>query len=431
MISDGGGVPASSGSDGALIEKVRAGGDAAKHAYTELWKRHVDAARRLARQVASQSEADDLVSEAFTRVLALLSEGRGPTYAFRPYLLTAVRRAGYDRANTGSRAQPVEDLESLPNIELPFRDTAVEGEERRRIVAAFQRLPERHQAVLWHTEIEREKPAKVAPILGVAARVVSTLAHRARRALAAEYLQGHLRGLDEHDEACRVYVDKLAEWVRVDLGKRAKKLVDEHVEHCDRCAALAAELATINTSLIPAVGPMVVGTAATGYLPAAASSWSLSAVGRGPRNTLIGTGVAAAVLAAVLIALAASREKPAATVATPPSPPAARHPAVIPRSSAPPQPPVPTSSAPSHAPSPTPTTPQGLPAPSSSPPPPTLLPPVPVPVVDVDSDVTVKVGAVQPEVRADVDLWTTGQRDIKVNLAVGLSDAPGAKDTTR
>ena len=46
---------------------------------------------------------------------------------------------------------------------MPFRDTAVEGFENAAAARAFASLPERWQLVLWHTEVEGQKPAEVAP----------------------------------------------------------------------------------------------------------------------------------------------------------------------------------------------------------------------------------------------------------------------------
>ena len=69
--------------DAELIAAVR-GGDV--DAYGELFARHVDAARRLARQLAGPGDADDLVSDAFAKVLTVLQRGGGPDLAFRAYL---------------------------------------------------------------------------------------------------------------------------------------------------------------------------------------------------------------------------------------------------------------------------------------------------------------------------------------------------------
>jgi DNA-directed RNA polymerase specialized sigma24 family protein len=88
-------------SDAELISRVR-GGDSA--AYGELFSRHVDAARRLGRQLVRGHDADDLVSEAFAKTLSLLQSGGGPDVAFRAYLLTSVRRLHVDRIRAAKRS---------------------------------------------------------------------------------------------------------------------------------------------------------------------------------------------------------------------------------------------------------------------------------------------------------------------------------------
>src|SRR5688500_1410862 len=92
--------------DGQLIAAVRSGDT---DAYGELFARHVDAGRRLARSLTDPVAADDLVSEAFTKVLAVLQRGDGPDLAFRPYFLTAVRRLHVDGIRATDRVRPTED----------------------------------------------------------------------------------------------------------------------------------------------------------------------------------------------------------------------------------------------------------------------------------------------------------------------------------
>jgi DNA-directed RNA polymerase specialized sigma24 family protein len=88
-------------SDPSLTALVRAGDT---DAYGRLYARHVESARRLARVLSDNpSDIDDLVAEAFVKVLA----------TSRP-------------------------------------------------TAAFNRLPERWRAALWHTEVEGESTAQVA-----------------------------------------------------------------------------------------------------------------------------------------------------------------------------------------------------------------------------------------------------------------------------
>src|SRR5690554_532211 len=95
-------------SDPELIAGVRAG-DAA--AFGVLYERHVDAARRVAAVYTNTpADVDDVVSEAFSRVLRALQQGDGPDLAFRAYLFTIVRRTGMDLINKGIRTKPREDM---------------------------------------------------------------------------------------------------------------------------------------------------------------------------------------------------------------------------------------------------------------------------------------------------------------------------------
>ena len=84
--------------DATLIAAVR---DGDTDAYGVLFERHVDAARRLARALAHDGDADDLVAEAFAKVLPVLVRGGGPEVAFRPYLLTSPPYAVSTSTGTG------------------------------------------------------------------------------------------------------------------------------------------------------------------------------------------------------------------------------------------------------------------------------------------------------------------------------------------
>src|ERR1700710_1337520 len=71
--------------DAELMAAVRAG---RTEAYGVLYRRPAAAARAQARQLTGcAAEADDLVAEAFTKLLATLLGGGGPDTAFRAYLL--------------------------------------------------------------------------------------------------------------------------------------------------------------------------------------------------------------------------------------------------------------------------------------------------------------------------------------------------------
>src|ERR1700726_1494645 len=98
-------------SDADLITVSRTG-DAAAH--DTLYPRHPAGAHGPAKQlVRGQAEADDVVAETFAKILDLLRRGRGPDGAFRPYLLTAVRRAAYDRHRAERRQVVTDEMEAF------------------------------------------------------------------------------------------------------------------------------------------------------------------------------------------------------------------------------------------------------------------------------------------------------------------------------
>ncbi|HEY3607597.1 MAG TPA: sigma-70 family RNA polymerase sigma factor, partial [Pseudonocardiaceae bacterium] len=98
-------------SDAELIDAVRGG---QVEAFGSLYERHVSAAYNLARQLArSRAESDDLVSEAFARVLDTLRAGRGPDSAFRAYLLTSLRHVAYDKTRRDRKVELTDDITAV------------------------------------------------------------------------------------------------------------------------------------------------------------------------------------------------------------------------------------------------------------------------------------------------------------------------------
>lgn len=266
-------------SDSALIEAVR---DGSTDAYAQLYERHVDAAFNMARTVTrSTPDADDLVADAFARVLDMLRAGRGPTDAFRAYLLTTIRHSAYDRTRR-TRERPAEDIGELAGAELsePFTDTTLAALERSLVTRAFQRLPERWQAALWYVVIEQQQPADVAGFFGLTPNGVSALVYRAREGLRQEYLQVHLGQLDTEGGSvrCRSTVKRLGAWTRGKLAKRETAQVETHLDHCERCHALSAELLAINGALRGTLPPVLLGIAVTsGYFATVSGSGNAAA----------------------------------------------------------------------------------------------------------------------------------------------------------
>jgi RNA polymerase sigma factor (sigma-70 family) len=277
-------------SDAELISRVR-GGDTA--AYGDLFSRHVEAARRLGRQLVRGPDVDDLVSEAFAKVLQVLQGGGGPDVAFRAYLLTSVRRLHVDRVRAAAKVQPSDDMTKY-DAGIPFQDTVVAGFESGAAAKAFASLPERWQLVLWHLEVEGQKPGDIAPLLGMSANSVSALAYRAREGLRQAFLTMHLA--DTPTEQCRWVNGHLGAYVRQGLSKRDTGKVEEHLEECRRCTAVYLELTEVNSNLSGIIAPLLLGAAAAGYLSSAggaAGAGGLLALAGRVRDAVVGNAGAA------------------------------------------------------------------------------------------------------------------------------------------
>ena len=234
--------------DTELLSAVR-GGDTG--AYGSLYRRHAEAARRLAYRLAREpAEAEDLVAEAFAKVLAVMRRGEGPRQAFRAYLLTTLRHLRASRAGRDARVELTDDLTRYETCE-PFHDPTVAALDRRYAVRAFGKLPERWRTVLWHTEVEGDSTADVARLLGLTPGGVAVLAHRARERLRQMYLQEHIRpaGRAAHHPAAQ----RLGSYLRGGLASRERSKVATHLAHCRSCRRLQGELAEVACGLPRAV----------------------------------------------------------------------------------------------------------------------------------------------------------------------------------
>ena len=262
-------------SDVELLEQARAGDEAA---FTELYVRHEAAARRLASTYRRIGDPDDLVSGAFERVLGAIRRGAGPTESFRAYLFVTLRRLA---AEQGERPAD-QPLDEVPG---PVGDAADAPElaraDREMITQAFESLPERWQAVLWHTAVEGRQPKELAGVLGVSANAAAAMAYRAREKLRQSYLQAHLLAspMPDHDP----YRSQLGAYVRDGLSTRDHTAVENHLEGCESCRALVAELEDVNRVLARAVLPLflLAGAKVGGGAVVAAAAGGAAAGGGG------------------------------------------------------------------------------------------------------------------------------------------------------
>jgi DNA-directed RNA polymerase specialized sigma24 family protein len=249
--------------DATLLNEVRAGDPSA---FGVLHERHEAAARRLAASLVGRSDLDATVAEAFARVLEATRRGGGPADAFRPYLLTALRRVCHERAS-GQPEQVPTDAQQLPDPGQPFIDPAVAGLEGSLIVRAFLSLPERWRGVLWHTEVEEADPAEAARIFGLTRSGVSTLRRRASEGLRQARIQMYLSSIPQ--EECRAIADRLGPFLGRALSREDTSMVAGHLGRCGDCRSVCAEVADLTAALREQVAPMVLGSTAPAYLSGA------------------------------------------------------------------------------------------------------------------------------------------------------------------
>jgi DNA-directed RNA polymerase specialized sigma24 family protein len=230
-----------SADDAELLNMVRAGDSAA---FQILFQRHEQAARRLARDlVVNAEDVDDVLAETSGQVMQVIRLGGGPADAFRPYLLTALRRVCDDRYGS---------------------DQVVVGQEDSLIAAAFMSLPERWMAVLWHTDIEGASPAEVAPLLGLSPAGVTGLRRSARDGMRQAYLQMYASGVARPD--CSTVAVRLGAFIQDAVSGPDSAMVTEHLSQCDDCRAAFTEMSDVSIPLRAKVAPVFLGGSADYYL---------------------------------------------------------------------------------------------------------------------------------------------------------------------
>ncbi|MFB7308551.1 sigma-70 family RNA polymerase sigma factor [Streptomyces sp. NPDC056192] len=416
----GSGTAALARSDAQLILQMRDGDDLA---YEELFRRHSGSVRRYARSCCRDAHtADDLTAEVFARTLQAVRGGKGPEEAVRAYLMTAVRHIAAAWTKTAKREQLVDDfavfaaqaagfseVSDADTLDLGADVLAMHEAEQSMAMKAFRSLPERWQAVLWHTTVEEESPSEIAPLFGLTANATAVLASRAREGLKQAYLQAHVSRSLTSGGDCARYADRLGAYARGGLRIRAERGLRKHLDECAKCRVAVGELAHVNAG-IPALLPVAVigwfaagyalktagivaggaaGAAGAGAAAATSGSSSGSSAGGAAAAESLGAPVKAGIAAAVAVAAAAALVWALAGDKSPKpeARPVAKPPVVAPAvPSPPPSKPTPTPEPPSApappatAPTPSPKPPTAASRPTPTPTPkPTPKPPVPAP----------------------------------------------------
>ena len=263
--------------DTGLVEDVRLG---LPEAFGELYRRYYSGALRYALSMTrgDESRAQDIVSEAFTRVFRAMSRNI-QIAAFWPYLLASVRNAHRAEIRRSGRVDLVERAADLDTLIAEAPNGANPGQDDPSVHAAFRRLPPRWQTVLWRSEVCGDTASEIGQDLGISANAAAALASRAREGLRVEYLRDHLTYARQ---SCRPYAEQLAKLVRGVLGRRDRRRVETHIRGCHECARALSDLTVLNGKmrsvlpLILGIGPFV---SAQGFSSAPAGAVGSGLVG--------------------------------------------------------------------------------------------------------------------------------------------------------
>lgn len=169
--------------DAQLVVLAGAGDEAA---LTALYRTHAAAALQAARVVTGNDhDAEDARSDAFVRLLYALRAGRVPSDRFRPYLLTASRRAAIDVLRHSARVRPCQHLDVLdrPTDGDAPGERLVRAVDTELVKQAFHALPLRWQNALLLIDVDRRSLSDAGTILGLSSNGAAQLAVRARAGL--------------------------------------------------------------------------------------------------------------------------------------------------------------------------------------------------------------------------------------------------------
>ena len=174
--------------DADLVALTRTGNS---DAYGDLFRRHQHVARRYAIYLGRIDDADDVVSEAFARVLSLLQRGKGPTDNVSAYILTAVRHEVFNRGRDRLRVKPIGSADAF---DQPVEHDELAGSTRAALRAALDTIPGRQQDAVWQGIVLGRPASEIAPEFGLTTNAMSALIYRGRTALRDAYLdQGNTR----------------------------------------------------------------------------------------------------------------------------------------------------------------------------------------------------------------------------------------------
>lgn len=170
-----------------LMREVRGGRTGALATLFE--RHHARLYRFCLRMTGDRHASEDLVQDAFMRMLKYRKSFRGET-AFGPWMFRIARNACVDYLRRSALdPQPGEDVDAIP-ADLPAAEARAADEERAdRVQRALLSLPVRGREVLVLSRYEFKTYEEIARTLGCSVGAVKVRAHRAMKQLREAYLE--------------------------------------------------------------------------------------------------------------------------------------------------------------------------------------------------------------------------------------------------
>ncbi|WP_082369312.1 sigma-70 family RNA polymerase sigma factor [Arthrobacter sp. ERGS1:01] len=304
-------------SDIELVARTRAGDN---EAFGELWERHRQAALRAATSLTSDHDPEDLVQEAFLRILTAIRSNAGPREVFRAYLYTVLRSISMSWKSPHGATTDLDILDYVSDPEDSFENQIIDKSITGR---AFASLRPEWRTVLWYSEVEGMTPRDIAPLLGMTANTIAALTYRAREGLRVSWLQAHLNDA-QADKNCQWTVERLGKYNRNSLSQRNRDRVQEHLTTCIKCSILVEELDQVGRNLGLVLLPLFLGPATAGLkgaialgtpLGSTAPAWAAASRplnGHRVRLSVLTAAVAVGVIVAAAVAMTPAAKDSAA-----------------------------------------------------------------------------------------------------------------------
>jgi RNA polymerase sigma-70 factor (ECF subfamily) len=172
--------------DGELMKAVQ-GGDLSQLGL--LFERYHVAVYRYCLRMTSKPElSEDMVQEAFTRVLKYAHTFREGTN-FRAWMFRVARNVCNDHFRKHQRETPLEEPEARVSEEPLVAETLERAEDLGRLRVALAQLPDDRRELLILSRFERRKYDEIAQLLDCSVGAVKVRVHRAVKQLREIYLE--------------------------------------------------------------------------------------------------------------------------------------------------------------------------------------------------------------------------------------------------